>query len=159
MAGACLLCLVSGAFAAQPIVRDLPPGLNIPTAAQTGPGFDVDKATQAYLDLLSPERLPLAIALFSVIFFVLTPVQNLIARSYEAEADAFGLNASREPYGWAMAAMRLSTYRKIEPGMLEEFVFYDHPSGYERVHAAMIWLGENQADMPTTVPQTNRGSK
>jgi STE24 endopeptidase len=91
-----------------------------------------------------PAGLPLVIALFSVIFFLLTPLQNLIIRSYEAEADAFGLNASREPYGWAMAAMRLSTYRKISPGKFEEFVFYDHPSGYRRVHAAMIWLKENQ---------------
>jgi STE24 endopeptidase len=91
-----------------------------------------------------PAGLPLVFALFSVIFFLLTPLQNLIIRSYEAEADAFGLNASREPYGWAMAAMRLSTYRKISPGKFEEFVFYDHPSGYQRVHAAMIWLKENQ---------------
>jgi STE24 endopeptidase len=106
-------------------------------------------------DRADPAGLPFAIALFSVIFLVLTPVQNLIVRSYEGEADAFGLNASREPNGWAMAAMRLSTYRKIRPGRLEEFLFYDHPSGYERVHAAMIWLRENQAAIPTTVPQTN----
>ena len=33
----------------------------------------------------------------------------------------------------------------ISPGKFEEFVFYDHPSGYERVHAAMVWLKENQA--------------
>jgi len=91
-----------------------------------------------------PAGLPLAFAPFSVIFFLLMPLQNLIIRSYEGEADAFGLNASREPYGWATAAMRLSTYRKISPGKLEEFVFYDHPSGYQRVHAAMIWLKENQ---------------
>jgi STE24 endopeptidase len=43
-----------------------------------------------------------------------------------------------------MAAMRLSTYRKIHPGALEEVVFYDHPSGYARVHGAMTWLKENQ---------------
>jgi STE24 endopeptidase len=94
-------------------------------------------------DRADPAALPLAVLLFSVILFLLTPVQNLIARSYEAEADAFGLNASREPYGWAMSAMRLSTYRKLEPGKFEEFLFYDHPSGYERVRAAMIWLKEN----------------
>ena len=35
---------------------ELPPGLQIPEAARPGPGFDVDKATQAYLDLLSPEQ-------------------------------------------------------------------------------------------------------
>jgi len=96
-------------------------------------------------DRADPAALPLAVALFSIIFFLLTPMQNLIVRSYEGEADAFGLNAAREPYGWATAAMRLSTYRKIRPGKLEEFVFFDHPSGYERVHAAMIWLKENQA--------------
>jgi STE24 endopeptidase len=94
-------------------------------------------------DRADPAALPLAVAWFSLIFFVLTPVTNLVVRSYEAEADAFGLNASREPHGWAMAAMRLSTYRKIRPGKLEEFLFYDHPSGYERVHAGMIWLKEN----------------
>jgi STE24 endopeptidase len=109
-----------------------------------------------------PAGLPLAFGIFSVIFFLLTPLQNLITRSYEAEADAFGLNASREPYGWATAAMRLSTYRKISPGKFEEFVFYDHPSGYERVHAAMIWLKENQGligamdEKPQTPPAPAR---
>ena len=95
-------------------------------------------------DRADPAALPLAVALISVIFFLLTPIQNLITRSFEFEADAFGLNASREPYGFAMSAMRLSTYRKINPGKIEEFLFYDHPSGYERVHAAMTWLKENQ---------------
>jgi STE24 endopeptidase len=97
------------------------------------------------VDRADPAALPLAVALFSTIFFLLTPLQNLVIRSYEGEADAFGLNAAREPYGWATAAMRLSTYRKIAPGKIEEFLFYDHPSGYERVHAAMIWQKENQS--------------
>jgi STE24 endopeptidase len=74
---------------------------------------------------------------------VFTPLQNTIVRNIETEADVFGLNAAREPEGFAMAAMRLSTYRKIKPGPLEEFLFYDHPSGYDRVHRAMVWLKEN----------------
>jgi STE24 endopeptidase len=96
-------------------------------------------------DRTDPAALPVAIAVFSIIFFALTPLQNLIVRTCEEEADSFGLNAAREPYGAAMAAMRVSTYRKLRPGRLEEFVFYDHPSGYERVHRAMTWLRENQA--------------
>jgi STE24 endopeptidase len=52
-----------------------------------------------------------------------------------------------------MAAMRLSTYRKLKPGPLEEFVFYDHPSGYDRVRRSMIWLKENQNATP---PQQRR---
>jgi STE24 endopeptidase len=111
----------------------------------------------ALADRADVAALPLAAALFAVIFFLLAPIQNLIVRSYEAEADAFGLNASREPYGWAMAAMRLSTYRKISPGKFEEFVFYDHPSGYQRVHAAMIWLKENQATR--SIIDDNRAGK
>jgi hypothetical protein len=34
-------------------------------------------------------------------------------------------------------------YRKIHPGPIEELVFYDHPSGYDRVHRAMVWAKEN----------------
>lgn len=95
-----------------------------------------------------PAALPLAIIVLSAVFFLLTPLNNSITRQAEAEADAFGLNAAREPNGFAMAAMRLSTYRKLHPGPLEEIIFYDHPSGYTRVHNSMIWLAENQ-DNPT----------
>jgi STE24 endopeptidase len=95
-----------------------------------------------------PAALPLAIAIFSLFFLLATPLTNSISRQAEAEADAFGLNAAAEPHGFAMAAMRLSTYRKLRPGPLEEILFYDHPSGYERVHGSMIWLKEHQPGAP-----------
>jgi len=95
-----------------------------------------------------PAALPLAVIAFSIFMFLATPVNNMIVHQAEAEADAFGLNAAREPNGFAMSAMRLSTYRKLRPGPLEEIIFYDHPSGYTRVHNAMLWLAENQ-DNPT----------
>jgi STE24 endopeptidase len=94
-----------------------------------------------------PAALPLASAILALFFFLATPLVNSIVRQMEAEADAYGLNAAREPNGFAMAAMRLSTYRKIHPGALEEIVFYDHPSGYARVHGSMIWLKENQNNL------------
>jgi STE24 endopeptidase len=81
-----------------------------------------------------------------------TPVQNSITRQMEVEADAFGVNVSREPHGFAMSAMRLSTYRKIHPGPLEEMIFFDHPSGYARVRRAMIWLKENQDNSTANAP-------
>ena len=90
-----------------------------------------------------PAALPLLVGIFSIVWFLLTPLINTVVRTTEAEADAFGLNAAREPQGFAMASMRLSTYRKLTPGALEEFLFYDHPSGYDRVHRSMIWLKEN----------------
>jgi len=87
--------------------------------------------------------LPLLVALFSVFLFVMTPVTNTITRTFEAEADIFGLNASREPDGFAEAALQLSEYRKMHPGPLEEVIFFDHPSGWNRIHRAMVWKGEN----------------
>jgi STE24 endopeptidase len=87
--------------------------------------------------------LPLLVALFSIYAFALTPVLNTITRSIEAEADAFGLNAARQPDGAAQAALHLAEYRKMQPGVLEEAIFFDHPSGWNRIHRAMIWKAEN----------------
>ena len=97
-----------------------------------------------------PAALPLAVAIFSLFFLLATPLTNSIVRQAEAEADAYGVNAAQEPHGFAMAAMRLSTYRKLRPGPLEEIIFYDHPSGYERVHRAMTWFKEHQSAVPAS---------
>jgi len=86
-----------------------------------------------------PAGLPVLMAAFTFFFLVATPVQNTIIRTTEAQADIFGLNAARQPDGFAQAALKLSNYRKLEPSALEEFVFYDHPSGRSRIHMAMQW--------------------
>lgn len=87
--------------------------------------------------------LPLLSALFTIYFFAMTPVMNSIIRSAESEADIYGLNSAGQPDGFARVAMRLSEYRKIAPGPLEEIIFYDHPSGRTRVEMAMRWKAEN----------------
>ena len=94
--------------------------------------------------------LPLLAALLSVYFLVLTPVTNTLTRTQEAEADIFGLNTARQPDGFAQGAIHLSEYRKMEPGTLEEIFFYDHPSGYHRIHRAMVWKAEH-IDAPDIV--------
>ncbi|MBP6533762.1 MAG: M48 family metallopeptidase [Arenimonas sp.] len=99
-----------------------------------------------------PAVLPIAVAVFSFYMLLATPVINSIIRTAEKEADLYGLNSAREPHGFATAAMRLSTYRKIQPGYWEEVIFYDHPSGYDRVHSSMLWLQENQ-DLAKTGPK------
>jgi Zn-dependent protease with chaperone function len=87
--------------------------------------------------------LPLAALLFSAYLFVLTPVLNSIVRVAELEADIFGLNAARQPDGFAQTALKLSEYRKLEPGPLEEAFFFDHPSGRTRIFTAMRWKAEH----------------
>jgi len=73
---------------------------------------------------------------------------NSIIRYHESEADAFGLEAAREPDGFAMTAMQLSEYRKIEPGTWEERIFFDHPSGRTRVRMAMEWKATHLDELP-----------
>jgi len=93
--------------------------------------------------IADPGGMPLLLAIVSIWFFLLTPVTNTLVRTQEVEADIFGLNASRQPDGFANVAMQLSEYRKIHPGTWEEIVFFDHPSGWNRVHMAMAWKKEN----------------
>lgn len=87
--------------------------------------------------------LPLLAALFSIYFFVMTPFNNTFIRVNEAEADIFGLNAAREPDGFAETALLLGEYRKLHPGPIEEWIFFDHPSGYNRILIAMKWKQEH----------------
>lgn len=90
--------------------------------------------------------LPLLAAVFSVYFFLLAPVLRTYVRTNEIEADIFGLNAAREPDGFAEASLLLGDYRKMSPGPIEEWIFFDHPSGRNRILMAMRWKAENAGE-------------
>ncbi|HKA36822.1 MAG TPA: M48 family metallopeptidase [Thermoanaerobaculia bacterium] len=87
--------------------------------------------------------MPLFAILAATYLFMMTPVINSITRVQEAEADLFGLNASGQPDGFAEVTLKLGEYRKLEPGPLEEVLFYDHPSGRTRILMAMRWKAEH----------------
>jgi len=87
--------------------------------------------------------LPLVVLLVAIFGFVITPFMNTSTRTQEYEADMYGLNTSRQPDGFAQAAIHLGEYRKMNPGTVEEWIFFDHPSGRNRIYAAMRWKAEN----------------
>lgn len=93
--------------------------------------------------LEDPAILPVISIIVTIIGVLLTPVTNTLIRTQEIEADRFGLNAARAPESFAAIAMKLSQYRKIEPGPIEEALFFDHPSGHTRVLTAMQWKAEH----------------
>jgi len=87
--------------------------------------------------------LPLLGAMMAIYFFALTPVLNTYIRVNEAEADIYGLHASGEPEGFAEVSLKLGEYRKLNPGPIEEWIFFDHPSGRARIRMAMDWRAEH----------------
>jgi STE24 endopeptidase len=83
--------------------------------------------------------MPLVVALLTLISMLSLPIGNNMTRYAESQADHFAINASREPDGFAEAAVLLSEYRKMSPSPFEEWFFYDHPSGWTRIHMSMQW--------------------
>ena len=108
-------------------------------------GWTFDRLSRRYREswhidgIADPAGLPLIALLLTTYLFATTPITNGIVRTSEFEADVFGLNAARQPDGFAEAALLLSDYRKMDPGPIEEFIFYDHPSGRTRIYTAMRW--------------------
>ncbi len=91
---------------------------------------------------------PFAALLLTIFSFVLTPVDNTITRTMEYEADMYGINAGQQPDGEAEVDLMLGEYRKLDPGPIEEFMFFDHPSGRTRITAAMRWKAEHLPGAP-----------
>lgn len=115
--------------------------------------FVVDRATPWLIgrfgrawgvrDMGDAAALPAIMLVLAGYMLLAEPVKNSIIRINEQAADIFGVNASRAPDGFASVAMKLAAYRKLEPGVWEERLMYDHPSGRTRVETAMRWKAEH----------------
>jgi STE24 endopeptidase len=93
--------------------------------------------------IADPAGLPLLALILSTLLFLATPLLNTVVRVTEREADAFGINTSREADATVKVTLKLGAYRKLDPTPLEEFIFYDHPSGRARIRMALDWKAAN----------------
>ncbi len=100
-------------------------------------------------DITDLAGFPLLVLILTLLGFLCTPVFNSLVRETEGEADSFGINTSREPDGFAQSAIKLGQYRKMDPSPIEEFIFFDHPSGRARIMKAMEWKA---AHLPPGTP-------
>lgn len=89
--------------------------------------------------------LPLLWMLFSLWGYVSLPIDNSISREQEAEADLFGLNASRAPLALAEFMLRDADAHPLEPSAFVEWALRSHPSGAHRIATAMRWRAEHIA--------------
>lgn len=93
-----------------------------------------------------PAGLPILIAAGTVFFLLASPLTNWIGRNQGKEADLFALNAAREPDALATLILKQSAFVKLEPGELEEDLFYNRPSGRSRIGTAMRWKDAHLTD-------------
>ena len=108
--------------------------------------------------IADPAGLPSLVLILSTFVFVVTPFLNTVVRVTEREADAFGINTAREPDGMAEVALKLGAYRKLSPTPVEEFIFFDHPSGRARIRMAMDWKAANPPAGESTTAETRSPS-
>jgi STE24 endopeptidase len=102
-------------------------------------------------DISDPAGLPVLAAIASVIGLLLTPVTNTMIRVIEQDADQFSLVHANEPDGLSKALIKTAEYRAPSPTVIEEILFYDHPSVENRIRMAMEWKATHPANAPAAV--------
>jgi STE24 endopeptidase len=102
-------------------------------------------------DISDPAGLPVLAAIAAVIGLLLTPVTNTMIRVIEQDADQFSLVHANEPDGLSKALIKTAEYRAPSPTVIEEILFYDHPSVENRIRMAMEWKATHPANAPAAV--------
>jgi STE24 endopeptidase len=93
-----------------------------------------------------PESIPLALLVVVVFTLVTIPLENVVTRHYEAEADWMSLKTTRDPTAFA-AVMRHFGNRDLaspDPPTWAYLVFEDHPTLMQRIAMAEAWRVQNR---------------
>lgn len=93
-----------------------------------------------------PRGLPVFAVVGSVLGLIVTPITNTITRVGETEADIYSLETVNEPEALASALVKTAEYRYPGPSVLQEALFYTHPSVEKRVLRAMEWKATHPAN-------------
>jgi STE24 endopeptidase len=107
------------------------------------PMFSGLTAAKGVKGIADPAGLPVLMITFAFLMLLGTPAKNSLTRITEADADNFSMAHAHEPDGLSKALVKTADYRAPQPTKLEEIIFYDHPSVYNRVLNAMRWKAKN----------------
>ena len=90
-----------------------------------------------------PAIIPLVLFLAAATTFALSPLTNLLSRQIEARADVHALELTRDVPTFITSEHRLSTVNlsTLDPAPLVYLLFFDHPSGPQRIALARAWAG------------------
>jgi STE24 endopeptidase len=96
--------------------------------------------------LSDPAGLPVLMFMASVLGLLALPIVNAVTRDAETAADRYSLETVGLPDALATALVKTAEYRNPRPGVLEEQIFYSHPSVERRIRAAMEWKASRTGD-------------
>jgi len=93
-----------------------------------------------------PENLPYAILVLAVLALLTAPLQNVVSRRYEAEADWRALNATRDPASTSslFRQFALTSLDQPNPGLLDYLWLETHPTLMQRIAMAERWRERNR---------------
>ena len=88
-----------------------------------------------------PRVVPLVLFLAAAATFVVSPLTNLVSRQIEARADVHALDLTHDAPTFIAGERRLSTVNlsTLDPSPLVYLLFFDHPSGPQRIATAREW--------------------
>lgn len=87
--------------------------------------------------------LPLILLIFTLLFFLVTPLFNWYSRYQEAQADWYGLESTGYWRANIEVDKKLGEYREMDPHPINEILFFDHPSGKNRIKMALKYRDQH----------------
>lgn len=105
--------------------------------------------------LADPAGLPLVLLAAELVGAAVTLPVNAYARAHEREADAFALEATRDPDAFASALRRFTVtdLAEYDPPTVVVWWFHGHPSLRERVEACARWRRAHGDAAPPRAPR------
>jgi Zn-dependent protease with chaperone function len=93
-----------------------------------------------------PANLPYVFLVLTVLALLTAPVENVVSRRYEAEADWRALNATRDPAADTSLFQEFgrSSLEEPNPPLLDYLWLENHPTIAQRIAMAQAWRGRNR---------------
>jgi STE24 endopeptidase len=113
--------------------------------------FLVTRAVRRHGGLTEPAAIPLALFVLVVLQTVAMPVQNVITRHMESEADWIALQTTRDPASakGVFEAFAHTSLAEPDPPMWDYVLLQDHPTAMQRIAMVEAWLARARARRAT----------
>ena len=113
--------------------------------------LDKRRAQWGIEDISDVRALPILISLYFLVSSLMLPAINGAQRYIERKADRFALDLTKDPETFVQTLVTLPSLSKSDPGLVEEFIFFDHPSKQRRIEMGLRWQAGDRR-LPVSTP-------